>query len=108
MEFYGFWKAAKPSKQFSNRYRVTERAWNTRSEAAQQAMMKEMIAKGGLNPARNPYFYVIDYKDPEPCNWNGRALDKSRQYVTAKWNGKWGMYTVEDAKEFGMMICQRH
>ena len=40
--------------------------------------------------------------DPQPDNWNGRELEKGRQYKTAKWNGKWGTYTVEDVENFGM------
>ena len=35
---------------------------------------------------------------------NGRALSQGVQYVTAKYNGKWGTYSMEDVEKFGLEI----
>ena len=98
--FYEFWLAAKPNKEYSNRFRAAEKAWRSRSPIAQQAMLREMVEQDGLAATKNPYFYIIDFKEPCPFNWNGHVLDKTKRYITAKWNGKWGLYTVEEAERY--------
>ena len=55
-----------------------------------------------VNP--NPLFAIKDNDTAEPFNWNGHTLEAGRLYVTAKWNGKWGTYTIEDAREFKLEI----
>ena len=104
ISFYEFWKAAKPAKEFSNRFRAVEREWNNRSKIAQEAMLRDVTEHGGLQAKKNPYFYVVDFVEPEPYNWNGHELDKKKQYVTARWNGRWGLYSVEDARRFGLEV----
>ena len=44
--------------------------------------------------------------DPKPENWNGRELDRNTRYVTAKYNGRWGLYTKEDVEIFGLEVKQ--
>ncbi len=38
----------------------------------------------------------------EPTNMNGRALKEGVRYVSALYNGQWGMYTEEDVKKFNL------
>ena len=65
-----------------------------------------------LNP--NPLFAFLDamqedevkqskVKRPEPMNYNGRALP-DEPTATAFYNGKWGTYTIEAAREFKLEI----
>lgn len=102
IQFYEFWKAAKPAKEFSNRFRAVEREWNNRSAMAQKAMLRDVTEHSGLQANKNPYFYVVDYPEPAPYNWNGHELDKTKQYVTAEWNGTWGLYSIEDVRLYNL------
>ena len=106
VNFYEFWKAAKPDKQFSNRFPATAREWNRRTAAAQQAMFKHVTTQGGLPPERNPYFFVLDFTEPKPYNWNGdRRIGEMVEkglVASAKYGDKWGMYSIEDIVLFGM------
>ena len=63
-----------------------------------------------LNP--NPLFAFLDavqedelnqskVKQPEPTNYNGRALP-DKPTATAFYNGKWGTYTLEDIEKYGL------
>ena len=65
---------------------------------------------GGNNP--NPLFAFLDamqedevkqskVKQPEPTNYNGRALP-NQPTATAFYNGKWGTYTLADIEKFGL------
>ena len=61
-----------------------------------------------INP--NPLFAFLDamqedevnqskVKQPEPTNYNGRALP-NQPTATAFYNGKWGTYTLADIEKF--------
>ena len=107
MDFEQFWNLMKPDAMFANRYTAAERAWNSLTADKQQAIL-DWLRKHGTYANRNPYFFIVDFQMPaqEPMNWNGRALDPRRQYMTAKWNGRWGTYAVEDVQQFNMEVKQ--
>ena len=101
-DFNDFWDAYQPDEnRFPRRRAATFRAWNGRTPAARKAMLAKVKAEGAPK-WKNPYFYVMDFPEPEPFDWNGHALETGRQYVTAKWNGKWGTYTIEDVRDFNL------
>ena len=106
ISFEEFWKAAKPSLEFANRKFATRREWDKRSLVAQKAMYNDVATQNGLPSSRNPYFYVQDFREPEPYNWNGDRrigpMMRAGRLVSACYNGRWGMYSIEDVQDFGL------
>lgn len=103
MDFEQFWTAFNPDSIYQNRHEVTRKAWEQSPPEKQKAIMN-WLATHGAYKGRNPYFFVQDFQlaPAEPTNWNGKALDSGKRYVTAKYNGKYGLYTLEDVKQFNM------
>lgn len=50
----------------------------------------------------NPLFFVQDYPEPEPTNWNGVRQDPPEPVEIACYNGQWGMYTLSDIELFNL------
>ena len=70
--------------------------------------MLHTVLHGSVNPDRNPFFWVQDYPEPVPKNYNGtreggRMLE-SGEAAIAIYKGKAGIYTRHDAEDFGMEI----
>jgi hypothetical protein len=42
----------------------------------------------------------------EPTNYNGRGLKDGVKYVSALYNGQWGMYTEEDVRKYGLKVAE--
>lgn len=103
-QFNAFWRNYRVDERlFPRRRAATLRLWMDKHPAAREAMLKEVVANGGPK-GKNPYFYVQEFAEPEPTNYNGRRLKPGVTYVIAKYNGFWGTYTLKEAKEFGMEI----
>jgi len=104
-DFQDFWAAYKPDEiRFPNRKKATFRLWRTRSRAAQKAMLT-YVTDNGAPRWKNPYFFVQDFAEPEPTNYNGKAnMPKDVPLVRAVYNGKGGIYTRQEAEDFGMDI----
>ena len=105
-DFNEFWNAYQPDEiRFPRRRAATFRAWNERTHAARKAMLAKVKAEGAPK-WKNPYFYVVDFPEPEPHNWNGDprigAMMRTGTLVSAKYKGHWGMYSQEDVREFGL------
>ena len=103
MDFEQFWTAFRPDVIYQNRYEATRKAWGQCPPEKQKAIMRWLEVHGAYQ-GRNPYFFLQDFQvtAAEPENWNGKALKDGVQYVTAKYNGKWGTYTMEDVIQFKM------
>ena len=100
-DFNDFWKAYAPDEtRFPHRRAATYRLWCQRSEMAQQAMLTQVTAQPPPKN-KNPYFFVLDFPEPEPTNYNGKALPKE-PVVIAKWKGTWGTYTLADVRMYQM------
>ena len=105
-----FWRLFNPDPEFDNRKRATyEQQWIFRSEADQDAMILDLETNGRRK--RNPYFYVQEFVAqpsaaplPPPTNYQHRALPAGKIVVSAKYNGAWGFYTLEDAEAHNMQI----
>ena len=99
-----YWAAIQPDAKYDNRKEAARQEWDSHPE--KHAPIMRWLKLHGAYPQRNPYFFIQDFTvraaKTEPENWNGRALDPKKQYVTAKYNGKYGTYTVEDAERWGM------
>ena len=105
-DFNEFWDAYQPDEiRFPRRRAATFRAWNERTPAARKAMLTKVKTEGAPK-WKNPYFYVLDFPEPEPHNWNGdpriEAKMRTGTLVAAKYKGHWGMYSQDDVRDFGM------
>jgi len=107
-DFILFWRLYAPLRDYSNRYRACERLWNAMDEHAKALILrqlgKENAERSPPERRKNPYFFLIDWQPPQPTNYNGRALQKGVRYVIALWDGKWGTYTEEEARAYGMEV----
>ena len=104
IDFNEFWNRYAISPEYLNRYYATRDLWEQRTEAAQRAMLDALTAGRTETKGRNPYFFVQDFPEPAPTNYNGRALP-NEPVVTARYNGRWGTYTLREAQLFGLEIA---
>ena len=99
--FEKFWKFFSPAPEFHNRYGATKIAFEQRSEVAQQAIV-EAAQEGapghpGDNP--NPYFFVVDFPDPQPVFLRG---DETGDIVQVRYNGAYKLCTRATMELFGL------
>ena len=105
-EFNTFWLNYKVDEtRFPRRRAATLKLWINKHPVARAAMLAEVAAKGGPK-GKNPYFYVQEFAEPEPTNYNGLRLKAGLRYVIAKYHGSYGTYSLDEAREFGMEIKQ--
>ena len=107
-DFNEFWDAYKVNEiRFPRRRAATFRAWNERTPAARKAMLAKVQAEGAPE-WKNPYFYVTDFPEPVPYNWNGdrriEEMMRAGKIVSACYKGRWGMYSIEDVQDFGLKV----
>ena len=104
MDFTKFLTLFQPDKEFTGRLGAAERLWDQCTPAKQQAIVSWLEIHGAYK-GRNPYFFILDFKvkqpSGEPTDYNGRALP-SEPVFSAKYNGKWGMYTQTDIDLYGL------
>ena len=108
IDFQQFWDLIRPDTGFQNRRAAAEHAWKQCTRDKQQAII-DWLRQHGPYPQRNPYFFIQDFRvmPKEPTNWNNRALKDGVKYVSAQYNGQWGMYTEEDVRKFGLKVAER-
>ena len=96
MDFETFWELFSPDTCFLNRFEAARKAWDNTPADKQQAIIA-WLRQHGAYKKRNPYFFILDFRpqSAEPTDMNGRALKQGVQYVTAKYNGKWGTYETD-------------
>ena len=103
-QFNRFWRNYRVDETlFPRRRAATLKLWIDKHPLAREAMLAEVEANGGPK-GKNPYFYVQEFADPEPTNYNGRRLKPGVTYVIAKYKGSYGTYTLAEAEQFGMEI----
>ena len=104
-EFCEFWAAYRPADKFANRRSCTFSQWLQRSPPARRAML-DTVRRSSVNPDRNPYFWVQDYTEPVPKNWNGTReggrMLASGEAAIAFHKGKAGVYTITDIEWYGL------
>jgi hypothetical protein len=100
-QYCRFWELFQTCPKYRNRRACSFGQWKARSQAAREVMIQALERDGPPKEA-NPYFWIQDFDEPEPFNWNGHALDPKKRYVTAKWKDKWGTYAVEDVERFNL------
>ena len=101
-DFKQFWELFAPDSCFLNRRAATEREWNRSTPAKQQAVTA-WLKKHGSYKGRNPYFFLQDFREAsaEPTDYNGRKLPDIA-LVSARYKGRYGIYSAEEAEMFGM------
>ena len=106
--FEFFWKyfAVSMPPEFHNRMGATKIAFEKRSEVAKRAMIKAAKdgAHGHPGDQQNPYFFVVDFPEPQPEFLSGQDQDRLREkgtpMVQVKYNGKFLICTRETMKLF--------
>ena len=105
-QFNTFWRNYKVDEtRFPHRRAATLKLWIDKKPVTREAMMADVVANGGPK-GKNPYFYVQEFAEPEPTNYNGRSLKSGLKYVIARYKGVYGTYSLEEAKEWGMEIVK--
>ncbi|MBR4705505.1 MAG: hypothetical protein IKP02_07925 [Paludibacteraceae bacterium] len=103
------WEALVEHGSSKRNHDATERFWNTLTQPQKDLayMNIHQKVKDGkfvqYDPIRAIKENIRKYQLPEPVNYNGKALPPE-PVVIAKWNGKWGTYTVADVELFGLEI----
>ena len=106
-KFWKFFSVAMPT-EFHNRKDATKVAFEQRSGVAQRAMV-EAAKEGapghpGDNP--NPYFFVVDFPEPQPYFLSGVEQDNCHvaciPLVQVKYNGKFLICTKQTMQDFNL------
>ena len=105
--FWKFFSVAMPT-EFHNRYGATKIAFEQRSEVAQRAMVEAAKegAPGHPGDNSNPYFFVVDFPEPEPTFLSGQEQDEFHRLgvplVQVRYNGKFLICTKQTMQDFNL------
>ena len=101
-----FWDYFLPLDLSRDRKGITFEQWKRRTPAARKAMHRWLEENGA--PKKNPFFWVQDFPEPEPMNYNGspdlNRMAENNEMVVALYNGTAGIYTKQDAEDYAMEI----
>jgi len=104
------WKALVEHGSSRKSEEAVRRFWATLSPKQKQLAAENIPRKvrEGKYVQYNPIQAIKEnsrkYLLPEPTNYNGRHLKPGVTYVIAKYNGAYGTYSLEEAREFGMEV----
>ena len=106
INFETFWDLFNPDTEYNNRIAAAHIEWDKCSAAKQEAIIHKLQSAPGEVAQPNPYFFIIDFPEPTPTNLNGtiqgEELLNANQAKTAFYNGKWGLYSLEDIQLFNL------
>ena len=99
-KFWKYFSKAMPP-EFHNRKGATKIAFEQRSEVAQRAMVEaaQEGAPGHPGDNANPYFFVVDFPDPQPVFLRG---DETGDIVQVRYNGAYKLCTRATMELFGL------
>ena len=99
-KFWKYFSMAMPN-EFRNRKEATKVAFEQRSEVTQRAMVEaaQLGAPGYPGDQPNPYFFVVDYPDPQPVFLRG---DEEGDIVQVRYNGAYKLCTRATMELFGL------
>ena len=99
--FEKFWKFFNPAPEFHNRYGATKIAFEQRSEVAQRAIVEaaQEGAPGHPGDDQNPYFFVVDFPEPQPVFLRG---DEGGDIVQVRYNGTYKLCHRATMELFGL------
>ena len=93
------WNLYEPAPEFHNRKGATKIAFEKRSEVAQRAMIASLEEHPGMKGSPNPYFFVVDFPEPQPVFLRG---DEGGDIVQVKYNGTFKLCTRATMELFGL------
>ena len=106
INFETFWDLFNPDTEYNNRTAAAKNEWDKCSAAKQKAIIHKLQSAPGEVVQPNPYFFIIDFPEPTPTNLNGTIqgaeMLNAKQAKTAFYNGKWGLYSLEDIQLFNL------
>ena len=99
-KFWKFFSKAMPT-EFHNRKGATKIAFEQRAEVTQRAMIEaaQEGAPGHPGDQQNPYFFVVDFPDPQPVFLRG---DESGDIVQVRYNGAYKLCYRATMELFGL------
>ena len=104
-KFRKYFSKAMPT-EFHSRMGATKIAFEQRSEVAQKAMVEaaQEGAPGHPGDQQNPYFFVVDFPEPEPTFLSGQEQDRLHKQgiplVQVKYNGLFKICTRDTMERF--------
>ena len=107
-DFNAFWIFFNPRPEFANRKKATWEIWKTKTPVARKAILEaaQEGAPGHPGDNSNPYFFVVDFPEPQPVFLSGQEQDRLREQgiplVQVKHNGKFLICTRETMTLFGL------
>jgi hypothetical protein len=106
INFETFWDLFNPTPDYNNRTAAAKSEWDKCSAAKQKAIIHKLQTTPGDIVQPNPYFYIVDFPEPTPTNLNGTLqgseMLNANQAKTAFYDGKWGLYSLEDIQLFNL------
>jgi hypothetical protein len=106
INFETFWDLFNPTPGYNNRTAAAKSEWDKCSAAKQKAIIHKLQTAPGDIVQPNPYFYIIDFPEPTPTNLNGTLqgseMLNANQAKTAFYDGKWGLYSLEDIQLYNL------
>ena len=75
------------------------RMWSEMPEWKRKMLIAKVQSGEWMKPRLD---WAIGDFDPKPTDYNRRELPKDMRLVSAKFNGKFGIFSTEEAKAFGM------
>lgn len=75
------------------------RMWSEMPEWKRKMLIAKIQDGSWIKPRLD---WTIGDFDPKPTDYNRRELPKDMRLVSAKFNGKFGIFSTEEAKAFGM------
>lgn len=82
--------------------RDSESMWNATPPYKQQALIRALNNGSWFKPRLD--WTISDFSMPEPTNYNGKDMPEGVQYAIALYNGCGGVYTLQDAQNYDMII----
>ena len=82
--------------------RDSESMWNAAPPYKRQALIRALNNGTWLKPRLD--WTISDFSMPEPTNYNGKDAPEGVQCVIALHNGCGGVYTLQDAQNYDMVI----
>lgn len=103
-DYLDFWRKYRVNEaKFPYRQLATYRLWLSRSPEARAALMDSVRNQGGPS-WKNPYFYVQEFKEPEPTYLRG---DEPGDLVQVLVDNKYKICTRHDALRCGLDIKKK-
>ena len=103
-DFNAFWIGFNPKPEFANRKKATWEIWKTKTPVARKKIL-EAVLSGSLSLGEgggrgvNPYFFVVDFPEPQPVFLRG---DEGGDIVQVKYNGTYKLCHRATMELFGL------